>query len=353
MLNQLDRYIAKQVLGAIGLVLLIVVGLDLLFSIIDLLGEVNERYPLTAMLQYQLMTTPKRFYEFIPLSSLVGCLIGLGALATNSELTVMRAAGVSIWRIVGSVLKPVVMLAVIALLIGEYVVPITEPMAENHRAIKNSDGAISSGYGVWHRENNEYVHINAVMPDGVVRGITRYRFGADKSLEYSSFAVDGYFQDSVWTLRDVKQTLFKGERTEVSQLPNELWNVKLTPQRLAVVIVEPEDLSMTGLWSYTRYLQEQGLDANSYLLAFWGKLLQPLSILALVLIAVSFIFGPLRSVTTGQRIVAGIVVGVVFKFIQDLLAPASSLYNIPPEWAAVLPIALCLLIGSWLLKRAG
>ncbi|MEH6578937.1 MAG: LPS export ABC transporter permease LptG [Amphritea sp.] len=353
MLNRLDIYIGKQVLGAIFIVLLIVVGLDILFSIIDLLGEVNERFSLMAMLEYQLMITPKRFYEFIPLSSLVGCLIGLGTLATNSELTVMRAAGVSIWRIVGSVLKPVVMLAVIALLIGEFVVPITEPLAESHRAIKNSNGAISSGYGVWHREDNEYVHINAVMPNGVIRGVTRYQFAEDNSLTYSSFASDGIFKDDIWTLNNVKETRFLGESTEVSVVKKQLWDMKLTPQRLAVVIVAPEDLSMTGLWSYTRYLNEQGLDSNRYLLAFWGKLLQPLSILGLVLIAVSFIFGPLRSVTTGQRIIAGIVVGVVFKFIQDLLAPASSLYNIPPEWAALTPIVLCILFGSWLLKRAG
>lgn len=120
-----------------------------------------------------------------------------------------------------------------------------------------------------------------------------------------------------------------------------------------MVIVEPEELPITGLYSYSRYLEEQELDNNVYMLAFWRKALQPLTIIGLVLVAVSFIFGPLRSVTTGQRIVSGVVVGMIFKFSQDLLAPTSALYDIAPVWAALGPILICMALGGWLLKRAG
>ncbi|MGB2130167.1 MAG: LptF/LptG family permease, partial [Marinobacterium sp.] len=105
--------------------------------------------------------------------------------------------------------------------------------------------------------------------------------------------------------------------------------------------------------SYSRYLEEQGVNADSYLLAFWSKLLQPLAILALVLIGVSFIFGPLRSVTVGQRVIAGVVFGLVFKFAQDLLGPASTVFGFPPLIAVVIPILLCTGAGLWLLRRAG
>ena len=353
MLNRLDRYIGKSVSTSILMVLLVVVGLDFLFAVMDQLADINDRYTMTAVLQYVGLTTPRRIYEFIPLSSLVGCLIGLGALATGSELTVMRAAGVSIWRIVVSVLKPVLLLAVFAMVLGEYVVPYTEPLAESQRANRLSNGAISSGYGVWHREGDEYIHINVVQPDGQIRGVTRYGFNADLSLNYSSFAATGRYQGDHWVLKNVQETRFLEDRTEMISYEQQQWSIKLTPQRLAVVIVEPEELPISGLYSYSNYLQEQELDNNVYMLAFWRKALQPLTIIGLVLVAISFIFGPLRSVTTGQRIVSGVVVGMVFKFSQDLLAPTTALYDISPVWAALLPIMICVLLGSWLLKRAG
>jgi len=353
MLSQLDRYIGKSVLASIMLVLLVVVGLDFLFAVMDQMGDVTDRYPMSAMLQYIGLTTPRRFYEFIPLSSLVGCLIGLGALASGSELTVMRAAGVSIWRIVMAVLKPVLMLAALAMVLGEYVVPHTEPLAESQRASRLSSGAISSAYGVWHREGEEYIHINVVNPDGQIQGITRYGFNQDRSLKYSSFATSGQYRDDRWLLTNVQETRFLEDRTELISYEQQEWLVKLTPQRLAVVIVEPEELPISGLYSYSRYLEEQELDNNVYMLAFWRKALQPLTIIGLVLVAVSFIFGPLRSVTTGQRIVSGVVVGMIFKFSQDLLAPTSALYDIAPVWAALGPIMVCVLLGAWLLKRAG
>ncbi|GGO86187.1 LPS export ABC transporter permease LptG [Marinobacterium nitratireducens] len=352
-MNKLDIYIGKHVLGAILVVMLIVVGLDLLFSLIDELDSVNERYDLFEVVIYLAMTTPRRLYEFLPLSCLVGCLVGLGMLASHSELTVMRAAGVSTRRIVGGVMKPVLVLVIGALLLGEFVVPQTEQVAQSRRALVQSGGeALKSRHGVWHREGDTFIHINAVQPDGRVFGVTRYRVDGARDLQSASYAREGKFRDGAWQLSEISETLFHGDRTEVVHRQSEVWHSGLTPTLLSVVVVEPVDLSISGLRAFSQYLAEQGLDNVSYQLAFWKKLLQPLGILALVLIGISFIFGPLRSVTVGQRLIVGIMVGLVFKFAQDMLGPASSVYGFTPLLAVLLPIVVCFLVGGWMLKRA-
>ncbi len=353
LMNRLDRYISSAVLSSLAVVLAVVIGLDVLFAMLDQLEDVNERFTMGALLEYLMLTTPKRFYDFIPLSCLVGCLIGLGSLASGSELTVMRAAGISIGRIVLAVLKPIIALGLVTVLLGEYVVPYTETLADSRRAVKVSNGAITSGYGIWHRESDEYIHINAVLPDGSLKGVTRYRFDQDNSLVSSSYAASGRFTEDQWLLNNVRETLFNEDSTQANRYDTQRWDVKLTPQRLSVIIVEPDELPISGLLSYSNYLREQGLETTTYMLAFWSKLFQPLSMIALVLVAISFIFGPLRSVTTGQRVISGVVVGVMFKFAQDLLAPVSTLYSIAPFWAALMPILICALIGGWLLRRAG
>ncbi|MBV0934126.1 LPS export ABC transporter permease LptG [Marinobacterium weihaiense] len=352
---RLEWYITRHVMGAVFGVLLVVVGLDLVSALLDQLDDLTDQYSLGDLLIYLFMTIPKRIYEFIPLSSLVGCLIGLGMLASHSELTVMRAAGFGTGRILLAVFKPVLLLALIALAMGQFVVPKTEQAAQSFRALEESGGsAMSSRYGVWHREGNSFIHINVVEGGRVIHGVTRYRFSDDNRLERASYARVGHYADGQWQLEEVRSTRFTEQgTTEVANLPSEAWQSGLTPDLLSVIVVEPVDLAISGLWSYSHYLQAQGVNADTYLLAFWGKLLQPLAILALVLIGVSFIFGPLRSVTVGQRVIAGVIFGLIFKFAQDLLGPASTVFGFPPLIAIVVPIVLCGGAGVWLLRRAG
>ena len=117
--------------------------------------------------------------------------------------------------------------------------------------------------------------------------------------------------------------------------------------------MEPDALSISGLWWYIHYLADQGLNNTSYWLAFWGKVFQPLVTAALVLMAISFIFGPLRSVTLGQRIFTGVVVGFVFRIAQDLLGPSSLVFGFSPILAVLVPAGVCALAGIWLLRKAG
>lgn len=351
---KLDRYIGTSVFFAILSVLGIIVGLALLFSFIDELGDVEGGYGLSEAFYYVLLTTPRRIYEMLPMAALIGCLIGLGSLASSSELTIMRAAGVSIGRIVWAVMKPMLVLMLVGILIGEYVAPWSENLAQANRAMAQGGGdAQSAKRGLWHRQGDEFVHINAVQPNGVLYGVTRYRFDDQRHLVESSFARRALYQGDHWMLEDVATTRFHERSTEVSQASTLRWDVELSPQFLGTVVLAPDALSMTGLWRYIQYLADQGLNNGNYWLAFWSKVLQPLVTAALVLMAISFIFGPLRSVTLGQRVFTGVLVGFVFRIAQDLLGPSSLVFGFSPLLAVVLPAGICGLAGFWLLRRAG
>lgn len=348
----LDRYIFRLVAQSVLAVLLVVLGLDLLIAFLDQIGNMNEHYTLGGAFHYVAWTLPRRLYEYIPLATLVGVMVGLGMLASQSELTVMRAAGVSTGSILLTVFKPVMLMALLGLLLGQFIAPVTEQRAQSVRAVAMAEGGGYSVNGVWHKEGNTFIFINAVESGEVIHGITRYEFASDLQLQRSSFAQRGEFEEGAWKLTDVRETRLYDTHTQTETFAQERWQSGLTPDLLSIVVVEPVDLSITGLWEYARYLQGQGVNADVYLLAFWAKLLQPLSIMALVLAGISFVFGPLRSVPIGQRIVSGVILGLVFKFTQDLLGPASSVYGFPPLLATLLPILLCGLGGWYLLQRA-
>ncbi|WP_165664651.1 LPS export ABC transporter permease LptG [Metapseudomonas otitidis] len=351
---KLDRYIGTSVFFGILAVLGVIISLALLFAFIDELGDIKGNYTLMDAICYVLLTAPRRAYEMLPMAALIGSLIGLGTLASSSELTIMRAAGVSIGRIVWAVMKPLLVLMLAGILLGEYVAPWSENLAQANRALAQGGGeAQTSKRGLWHRQGNEFVHINAVQPNGVLYGVTRYEFDGERRMQAASFARRALYQGDHWQLEDVTTTHFRGDHTEVVDASNERWDIQLNPQLLSTVVMEPEALSISGLWSYVHYLTAQGLNSSRYWLAFWTKLLQPLVTGALVLMAISFIFGPLRSVTLGQRIFTGVVIGFVVRISQDLLGPSSLVFGFPPFLAVLIPAGICALAGVWLLRRAG
>jgi lipopolysaccharide export system permease protein len=351
---KLDRYIGSSVFMAILAVLGIILGLATLFAFIDEMGEVTDTYTLVDALSYVLLTAPRRMYEMLPMAALIGCLIGLGSLASNSELTIMRAAGVSIGRIVWAVMKPMLVLMLVGLLIGEYVAPPAETAAQANRSLAQGSGdAQSAKHGLWHRQGDEFIHVNSVQPNGILYGVTRYRFDNERHMLSASFAKRAEFDTDHWQLTDVTTTLFHERNTEVVSTPNERWEITLSPQLLNTVVMVPESLSISGLWSYIHYLADQGLSNSRYWLAFWVKVLQPLVTAALVLMAISFIFGPLRSVTLGQRVFTGVLVGFTFRIVQDLLGPSSQVFGFPPLLSVLVPAGICAVAGLWLLRRAG
>jgi len=147
-------------------------------------------------------------------------------------------------------------------------------------------------------------------------------------------------------------TYFEANSTRVENFIQRIWTTELSPELLNIASLPSESLSMRDLNKHSSYLNDQGQNASRYELDFWRKALQPFTIIGLVLIASSFIFGPLRRVSMGYRIFAGVVVGIVFRISQDLLGPASMVFGFSPFIAVIFPAIVCSLIGIFLLRKS-
>lgn len=353
-MRKVDRYVMRTVGGAMFLVMVVVLSLDLIFGFIAELDDARNDYQTLQALSYVFMTLPRRIYDYLPLGAFMGCLVGLGAMASSSELTVIRAAGVSIRRIVWSAMKPTLVVVVLGLLIGEYIAPPAERVAQSEKAVAQGAGQnIASASGIWHREGDVFMHLNAVQPNGVLHGVSLFRFNEDRWMISATFAERAIHQGDHWLLQKVSTTLISEEETRQEKRQQVRWDTGLSPDVLSVLIVKPENLSMSGLYTYASYLDDQGLSSANYWLAFWKKTLMPVGTAVMVLVAISFIFGPLRSVTMGFRVFTGLIVGLLFKYMQDLLGPMSLVFGFNPVLAVLLPIAVSAVVGAMLMRRAG
>lgn len=352
-MKKIKNYIGGAVLISIFAVLLVITSLDAIAQLVDELGRMSGGYGIKNVLMYVMLSLPSSIYEYLPLSSLVGCLMGLGMLAATSELMVIRAAGVSVLSIIWAVMRPVLLFIALGLFIGEYVSPVTDQYAESRRALLLGNIRAAEGEtGVWNREGNEYMHFKAVLPNGRLYGITRLKFDLEGRLLSSTFVETAIYQGSHWFEENGVVTHIGTDNTRTETYGTRTWQTEVTPDLLKVLALKPDELPMQRLYTYANYLDRQGLDSSEYHLSFWQKVLQPLATMSLVLIAISFIFGPLRQVTTGFRVFSGVIVGIIFRTSQDLLEPLSMIVGISPLYAVLIPIAVCFLVGVILLRRA-
>ncbi|ROS05250.1 lipopolysaccharide export system permease protein [Sinobacterium caligoides] len=353
-MKRLENYVGLTVLGAIVMVLLVIMGLDALSAVIDNLPDMEGDFGFSEVLYYVLLMLPRKLTEYLPFAALVGCLAGLGSMANNSELVVMRAAGVTTSRLIWLVMRPTLLLIFVSMLVTEYVAPSAEQYAETRKALLTSgEEVFNLERGLWNRDGNEFMHFNVVQSGGVINGVKVFRFNDDRSLSRVIMAQRATYQeDGTWVLEKARIDKIGEQRIERKKYTTYNWDSPLTPKMLEVVAIDPEQLSITALWRAADYRTEQGLDARSFMLEFWRKVLSPLGTISLVLIGISFIFGPLREVTMGYRIFTGVIVGIVFRTTQDLLGPASLVFDFLPIYSVLVPILICAAIGTIMLRRA-
>jgi lipopolysaccharide export system permease protein len=352
-MRKITRYVSTSVFNAIALTLVVFMSLFFILTLIEQFRSLRGNYTAYEAMFNVLLRMPEALSTLIPFSCLIGCLAGLGALATSSELVIIRAAGVSTKRIVWMSLRPALVFMLLQLVVSEYVSPYSEQMAINRKAIALGTSVNQSQQKLWNHETGEFMHFDAVLPSGVIYGLSRYQLNAEHQLVAASFSKQAIYQGDHWQEEDVAITHVEKDSTRIENMASRRWDSQLTPDLLNVLVLEPDSLSLRNLFYYNNYLGEQNIENNDYSLAFWKKVLEPLATASLVLIAISFIFGPLRSVTMGQRVFTGVMFGVAFLIAQRLLGPASLIFGFSPLLAVLCPILICVGIGVVLLRKSG
>lgn len=351
----MDRYLAATVLQAIALVIACLMALTLLFGIADELRDATPGYTVSHALLHVLYGVPRRLVELMPYSVFLGALIGLGAMASREEITVLRAAGVSVQRLFGSVAVPVLLLLAINQALGEFVAPRGEAAGSALKLhAKRGDGSSVLDLAYWHREGDLYTNVDGFGADGELVGVHQFLW-REGELVLSRYAKRGIHvpEKNLWRLIEVVETRFEDGATQSKSYATLPWRSAVEPALLnAKALLEPARLSLSDLGFQIDYLRREHLDATRYQVAFWSKVLQPAAVLGLVLLAVGFVIGPLREASMGVRLTVGIAIGLIFKYLIDLFGPASIVFGVPAWLAMAMPVVLCWVAGALLVRRA-
>lgn len=352
-MSKLTEYLGKTILIAILLALTLLVGMEFIFSLVNELRYVGVGdYSLAKALLFIFLSLPDQLAQMFPMSALVGTLMGLGWLASHSELVIMQVSGLSKIDIIFKVLKLALLLVIGAWVLGEGLAPVTKKLAHTQKATALSAGqALRTVYGTWMKDGEDFIHIQSIE-DNHLQGITRYQFNANMQLKKASFAHHADFQDDHWILYNIEETVFTKKRLMHNYVAQQKWVSDIDPDILRIIgVKELDELSLTGLWQAIKYRQANELEVRSYQLAFWQKMVRPVATLVMMFLAIPFIFGPLRSATMGFRMVVGILIGFVFYTFNQLFGPLTLVSSISPLVGAWLPTLFFLGIGLMMLRK--
>ena len=353
-LKILDSYIGRAVFIAILISLVFFTALMTVFSFLDDLPSIGRGdYGMLDALLNLVLNVPSTLYQLFPMAALVGAIIGLGSLSSSSELIVIRAAGISVGKIIKAVLISVLPLMLIVILMGEWVSPAAKKFAQQQRSLAVSSGQlISSSTGLWARDGNDFIHIERSFSNGRIENVERYKFDEKMQLKSIIRAKSGqYQQQGIWTLVEVSSSRFEEQRVFRQFLKKSQWKSQLTLENLGVVGLEPENLGIIQLWRYGNYLQKNNLDAGKFRLSFWQKIFQPISVALMLILGCSFVFASIRHVGMGTRILSGIMIGLVFYVLNESFGSIAIAYQFPALLGAALPLLIFSVFSYWRLKR--
>lgn len=348
----LDRYIAKAIMQAVGIVMMLIMGVVTLLSMLAELKNLGHGdYRLMQLFAYVIMRLPSELYHFSPMIILLGTIGGLMLLTRSNELVVMRASGFSSYRITQSVVVAAFLMISVIAVIGETVGPKLSLMAVMQKEnARNAGHAIVTGSGVWFHVDGDFIHADQVISKEFLLGITRYAFNKQRQLQ-AVYAADKLILNKAgWQLKNVKQTSFFPDRTSSESIAILPWQVKLNTD-LFNDIIEPSEMSLKKLARFSQYLKQNGLQASSYEYAFWQRILQPFVDLMMVLIAIPFAFNASYRNQYGMQMVSGVLLGISFFIADAFLEQVCIVYQLPAWSAALLPLIVLGMIGYYFLRK--
>lgn len=342
-----DRYLGRAVIAGSALALCILISVNGFVDLIDELEDVGEHgYTLSLAIYHTLLATPQRAYEFFPTAVLLGGLLGLGNLAASNELVALRAAGVSIPRLIRSVLTTGVLLMVVAVFIGEVVAPASQARAQDVKKwAQRASITLGDADELWAKDGNRFINIKQIFPGLRLNDIRVYVVDDAQRLVKATFAKSAVYRGGQWRMNGVSRSAISHARIVTEHKLRELWPRLLSPELFNVIEQKPEHMSAWRLAQYIDYLKANHLAAESYELAFWTRFTTPLSSLVMLLLAAPFVFGSMRSGGAGQRLFIGILIGLAFHLINRALNHLALVYGLDPFLGATLPLLAFFLIG--------
>ena len=349
----LSNYLMRSILASTLLVLLVLLALAGLFEFISQLEDTRGNYGVPQALLYTLLRLPQLAFEMLPIAALIGSLLGLGGLANNSELVVMRTAGLSLTRLAGMVAISGAVIMIFTGVIGEFIGPPLDYFARTMRdegRYEQEDRDI--GNAAWVKDGPVIMHLERINPEFQFGVLYMFRFNDDNTLQSIARAENSGIDDSdQWILENFRETQFRDDGVQVVESSIAVESFDLSGDLLGITLVKPVSLSGRGLISYINYLRKNDLSAKRYETELWSRVSKTVTVVIMPVLALAFVFGSLRSAGSGSRLLIGVLIGLAYFLASEMIANTGQVFNLNPAIITWAPSLALLMVTALALSR--
>ena len=353
-MSVLSRYLVRAILGHTVLVLLVLLVLSGLYLLITQQDEIGiGTYSSAHALMFVGLNLPQQAFDMLPIAALIGALLALGNLARSMELIVIRTAGVSTFRIAWWVGCAGLILMAVTWVLGEYVAPPTELYAREMKTFeKFHDYSMAGNRSAWAKDGDTIFSVQQQNTGNSFGGVYVFKFDAQRRLRSIGKANSANIEaDNRWRLSDYRESIIQDDRIVPQRQASAELATSLSAEFLGLASVRPDSMPFRGLQNYVAHLKRNGLDARTAETALWSRVARTAAVAIIVILAVPFAFGPMRSTGTGARTVVGILLGVAFMLMNKMLESGGTLFEVPPIVVAWAPTMLLTLITGIAVAR--
>jgi lipopolysaccharide export system permease protein len=354
-----DHYIARTVILTVLATWGVLLGLDVILAFAGEFGDLGKGgYTINHAIAATCLTIPWRAYNLFPTAAVIGALLGLGQLAATSELTALRALGLSRRRLSISVALPLALLTLLMVANGEALAPWGEERAQSLKSVRNTDLVVAQYSGLWAREGDMFLNARTGEQKSKngdtwleLRGVRLFQFDDDGRLQSIANVGMAEHRPGGWILRDVERTTFSAKSVARSRVGEERWESDLDEAALAASVTKPRNMRSGELRDSISYRKRNGLEAGEFEEIYWGRWFYPINVLALCLAAIPFAFGTLRSGGYGKRVFLGIVFALGFWMLQKMSVETARTFRVDYRIAYLIPLLVMTTISVLLFKR--
>jgi len=346
-MNVLDRYLYRTVLAYTAMAMAVLLTLGGLFLFITQQGDIGVgSYSAGDAFLFTMLNLPQQAFELLPIGALIGALMGLGNLAAGSELVVTRASGVSVWRIAWPVGLAGLTLALLMYGIGEYAAPPLAQFAKREKTTdKLADVSFAGSSSAWVKDGNLILRVQTGEVDRAFGGVSLFQLEGPTKLRSIQRAERISVADpGRWRLHKVATSRFGDDRITADVVDETTMQSTVNPEFLGLAATDPQLLTLRGLASYIDHLRRNSLETASYEIGYWARIARIFAVIIVALLALPFVFGPLRTTGAGTRTVIGVMLGVVFFLVNRTIESGGQLFGLNPAlvgWLPTAAIALC------------
>jgi len=351
-----DRYINKTLRNYTLVVLLIWLSI---YSFFNFLGELNSigqfDYTVLEAFKYIILQMPEVAYKQASPIILLGCVLGMGYLSTTNQLVVLQVSGNSVLKLTALTVRTALIFVFMIIVFGEYIAPIASEEAEKGRTKALGQSFASQNQeGFWIREGGNYLNVEKNIDGNHFVGVTIIEVKSNKitsvvksedaTFDGKSLKMDDTDIFSINNSTDIDEISLK-ERNSYNKI------VSFDQDLINSLKKEPDELTTRNIYKQIQFLSDNKLNSGIYKVELYKRAIKPITLVAMILLAMLFVFGSTRDVSLGRKIFFGVSLSLSFEMLSRIGGAMALSLDFNPMISAVLPTTVVMVIAIILLIR--